>query len=100
MPFVPRSLRTVAGTRFGRAKRALVALAALSPATWIVGCGGSGEGSIITPQEVGSITINSPSFLIERGTSVTLTATVVDIHGQPLNVPVVWSSSNEKAASF
>ena len=37
---------------------------------------------------------------MERGTSVTLRATVVDIHNQPLSVPVVWSSSNEKAASF
>jgi hypothetical protein len=66
----------------------------------IGGCGGGTEGNINLPQEVGSITINSASFPMERGTTDTLTATVVDIHGQPLNVPIVWSSSNEKAASF
>ncbi len=101
MPFVSttrRSLPSLASRR-GQAGRLLVFALGVA-ATWVGGCGGSGEGPIITPQEVGSITINSGSFQIERGTSTTLTATVVDIHGQPLDVPVVWSSSNEKAASF
>jgi len=97
MPFVPTSLGII--TRFDRARsaRSLALIGALFAGA---GCGGGGEGSIIPPQEVGAIQINSPSFAIERGTYVILTATVYDIHGQILNVPVAWSSSNEKAASF
>ena len=63
-------------------------------------CGGGGESSIVPPKEIGSITIDTGSFIIERGTDVTLTATVLDIHRQQLDVPVAWSSSNEKAATF
>jgi alpha-tubulin suppressor-like RCC1 family protein len=69
-------------------------------ASWAVGCGGGVDGEIIPPQDVGAIKIEAANFVIERGDHVTLHASVFDIHGQPLNVPVVWSSSNEKAASF
>jgi alpha-tubulin suppressor-like RCC1 family protein len=71
----------------------------LCAATLVAACGG-GEKSIVNPQEVGAIVINSPSFAMERGSSVILKATVYDIHGQILDVPVAWSSSNEKAAAF
>ena len=67
---------------------------------WVAGCGGSGEGSIIPPQEVGSVRINSAAIQMERGSDTIITATVFDVHGQILNVPVAWSSSNEKAVSL
>src|SRR5690242_3565207 len=66
---------TIVGGGRGRAMpmRALVRIGTLLLATALAaGCGGSGEGSIIPPKEVGSITIDTPSFLMERGTDVTL----------------------------
>jgi regulator of chromosome condensation (RCC1) repeat-containing protein/Regulator of Chromosome Condensation (RCC1) repeat protein len=106
MHFASTFLRTIdcpSRPRLGRAAitRAFArAGALLSAAILSAGCGGSGEGSIIPPQEVGAIVINTPSFTLERGSYVILTANVYDIHGQKLDVPVAWSSSNEKAASF
>jgi hypothetical protein len=101
MPFVPISLGGVADLGRASAKRSLALFAVLSSAaTFAAACGGPTEDTIVTPKEVGTITIDTPSFAMERGTTVTLRATVVDIHNQPLSVPVVWSSSNEKAASF
>lgn len=103
MPLVETFLRSFVGSRLPSARTKAVPLPIVGLAAagiWASACGGSGEPSIIPPQEVGAIAINSGSFQMERGSNVTLTATVVDIHGQPLNVPVVWSSSNEKAASF
>jgi hypothetical protein len=94
---------TIVGSGRERAMptRALVRIGALLLAAAVAAaCGGSGEGSIIPPKEIGSITIDTTSFLMERGSDVTLTATVLDIHRQRLDVPVVWSSTNEKAASF
>jgi len=102
MPFVETSLNSVAGIRLGNAKtmRLMPHLVVfLAAAVWGTGCGGAEKG-IIPPQEVGAISINSQSFQMERGSNTTLTATVVDIHGQPLNVPVAWTSTNEKAAIF
>jgi hypothetical protein len=102
MPFVETILKSVAVIRLGAARtirplRHIVTFAVV--ALWAAGCGGA-EKAINPPQEVGAITINSGSLLMERGSNITLTATVVDIHNQPLNVPVAWTSTNEKAAVF
>jgi hypothetical protein len=88
----PLSMRAA---RMSSTAAAIVALVG-----WTAGCGGGTEGEIITPQEVGAITIDTGSFFMERGTHTTLRVTVVDVHGQPMTVPVVWTSTNEKAASF
>ena len=102
MSFVPTSLSRTAGARVGCAthRRAFARFTAVLFAAVLAACGGSGEGSIVPPQEVGVINIDTVSFVMERGSYVVLTASVFDIHRQKLDVPVVWSSSNEKAASF
>jgi len=102
MSFVPTSLSRNTGARLARAtdRRALARFAALLFVVGAAACGGSGEGSIVPPQEIGTITIDTGSFTMERGSSVVLTATVFDIHHQKLDVPLAWSSTDEKAASF
>ena len=62
-------------------------------------CGGDGPPAITTTQ-VGVILIDGGSFNIERGSHRTLTATVKDVHGQGITVPLVWRSSDEKVATF
>jgi alpha-tubulin suppressor-like RCC1 family protein len=49
---------------------------------------------------VGAISIKGAISPMERGTRLKLTAEVVDNHGHPMDVPVVWSSSNPHIASF
>ena len=102
IPFAPTSFGTIVRPGGETTKRSLAIAGALFCAvSWMAGCGGSGEGSIIPPQEVGVILINNgPSLALERGSSIVLKATVYDIHGQILNVPVAWSSSDERAAHF
>jgi alpha-tubulin suppressor-like RCC1 family protein len=101
MLFVPISPKIIARRRRAALTRPLGLIGAfLCLAGSVIGCGGGGEGSIIPPKEVGSIVIDTGSFQIERGSFVVLTAKVYDIHGQKLDVPVAWSSSNEKAATF
>jgi alpha-tubulin suppressor-like RCC1 family protein len=78
--------------------RALRALG-LFAATVAAACGGDGPPAVSTT-EVGAILIDAGSFQIERGSHRTLTATVKDIHGQGITVPLVWRSSDEKVATF
>ena len=78
-----------------RAVRSLVlALTAL-----VAACGGDGPPAVSTTQ-VGSILIDGGSFAIERGNHKSLTATVKDIHGQAITVPLAWRSTDEKVATF
>jgi len=65
----------------------------------VASCGGDGLQSI-TSTQIGVIVIDGGSFTIERGSHKTLTATVKDIHGQGITVPLVWRSSDEKVATF
>ena len=75
--------------------------AALALTTFAVAaCGGSDGPPSITKTEIGEILIDQGSFAIERGSHKTLTATVKDIHGQGITVPLVWRSSDEKVATF
>lgn len=62
-------------------------------------CGGDGPPAVSQTQ-VGVIIIDGGSFAIERGSHKTLSATVKDIHGQAITVPLVWRSSDEKVATF
>src|SRR5688572_32987721 len=50
--------------------------------------------------EIASITIDTPSFLFERGSAKTLSATVRDDKGAKVVVPVVWKSSVDSVAGF
>ena len=78
-----------------RAVRALI----LALTTLFAACGGDGPPAVSTTQ-VGSILIDGGSFSIERGNHKTLTATVKDIHGQAITVPLAWRSTDEKVATF
>ena len=83
-------------TRFGAVCNLVrIAVAALAAAS----CGGDGPPAI-TSTQIGVIIIDAGSFTIERGSHKTLTATVKDIHGQGITVPLVWRSSDEKVATF
>ncbi len=83
-------------SRIGRiARRGSLAVCAVS----CFSCGGDGSG-IITPQQVGSIIIDVGPTQLERGTRRKFTAVVNDIHGTPIDVPVVWQSSTPSTASF
>jgi hypothetical protein len=62
-------------------------------------CGSDNTG-IPQPQQVGSITTDPTSAVLERGTRRQFTAVVNDIFGKAINVPVVWSSSIPSVASF
>ena len=61
-------------------------------------CGGDGPPAVSQTQ-VGVIIIDGGSFAIERGTHKTLSATVKDIHGQAITVPLVWRSPDQKVAT-
>ena len=50
--------------------------------------------------EVQSISIDTASFIFERGSTKTLTATVKDAKGNKVAVPVVWRSSSDSIAEF
>jgi hypothetical protein len=52
------------------------------------------------PGEVASITIDQPSFALERGYHQALTATVKNQAGETISIPVVWRSSREAIAVF
>ena len=54
----------------------------------------------VTELKLSSITIDSGPQLLERGTHKSFTATVRDSRLQVVTVPLVWSSSNERVASF
>ncbi len=60
----------------------------------------SSDGTLTLVQKVGSITIDPPSATLERGTRQQFSAVVNDQLDRPINVPVVWQSSNENAATF
>src|SRR5206468_5052559 len=53
-----------------------------------------------TLMEVGTITIDTPSFAFERGSTKALTTTVRDPKGVVVNVPVVWRSTSDSIAHF
>jgi alpha-tubulin suppressor-like RCC1 family protein len=73
---------------------------ALAIVGWSAACGG-GDSTRPTPTvEAASITIDQPSFALERGYHQTLTATVKNQAGETINIPVVWRSSNEAIAVF
>jgi hypothetical protein len=72
---------------------------AFAAAMLAAGCGGDGPPAVSTT-EVGVIAIDGGGFQIERGSHKTMTATVKDIHGQGITVPLVWRSSDEKVATF
>jgi alpha-tubulin suppressor-like RCC1 family protein len=64
------------------------------------GCGG-GDGTGPTPSlEAASLTIDQPSFLLERGFHQALTATAKDRNGATITIPVVWRSNNEAVATL
>lgn len=73
--------------------------ALLAAVVVLASCGGDGPPAITTTQ-VGVIIIDGGSFNIERGSHRTLTATVKDIHGEGITVPLVWRSTDEKVATF
>src|SRR5262245_53229085 len=62
-------------------------------------CGGDGSGLVPT-QQVGSIIIDVPPSQFERGTKKKFNATVNDIHGKVIDVPVVWQSSQVGVGVF
>ena len=62
-------------------------------------CRGDATGP--TPSvDVASVSINQPSFAIERGFHQTLTATVRNKAGEAVAVPVIWRSSKETVATL
>jgi alpha-tubulin suppressor-like RCC1 family protein len=75
----------------GQVAVALFALSCLS-------CGG--DGGLVDQQQVGTIGIDVPSSVFEKGTRRKFNATVNDVHGHALEVPVVWASSVERVAAF
>ncbi len=79
--------------------RLISSTALLAAVVVVASCGGDGPPAITTTQ-VGVIIIDGGSFNIERGNHRTLTATVKDIHGQGITVPLVWRSTDEKVATF
>jgi len=63
----------------------------------LAACGGdTGTGPTI---QIASITIDSTSFAVERGTHFVLTATAKDNHGKVVVVPFVWQSTNDTVVS-
>ena len=76
-------------------KRAIFGIAVAA----LAACGGDNTGPTGQVQ-VSSITIDSGSFLLERGTHVTLTATAKDSHGKVVSVPFAWRSSVDTVATF
>jgi hypothetical protein len=83
-------------SRIGRNPRhVIIGLFALS----CLSCGGDGSGLVPT-QQVGSIIIDVPPSQFERGTKKKFNATVSDIHGKVIDVPVVWQSSKVGVGVF
>ena len=75
-------------------------LATAISAALVASCGGdSGTGPIDTPA-IATISIDTPSFAIERGSHKTLTATAKDAKGKVVTVPFAWRSSAESIAVF
>ena len=62
-------------------------------------CGSDNPG-LPTTKQVGGITTDPTSAVLERGTRRQFTAVVNDIFGKAMNVPVVWASSSPAIASF
>src|ERR1051325_10933044 len=66
----------------------------------LLGCK-AGDGPGTTPEiEVGTITIDTMPPPLERGVHKVFTATVKDVKGKVVSVPLVWRSTNETAAAF
>jgi alpha-tubulin suppressor-like RCC1 family protein len=79
------------------------AIAFASAALFISVVASCGVGDTTDPVEeirVGTITIDSSSFILERGTHKVISATVKDPKGKVISVPLVWRSSNENVAVF
>jgi alpha-tubulin suppressor-like RCC1 family protein len=98
----PHPNRTALAARGGFAPhlRALAALAVLTTLASLAAACGSDHGTgPDTNAQVATITIDSASFAVERGTHFTLTATAKDDHGKVLSVPFVWRSSDESVVS-
>jgi alpha-tubulin suppressor-like RCC1 family protein len=64
------------------------------------GCGGNGGTGPTPTLEAASLTIDQPSFLLERGFHQALTATAKDRNGATISIPIVWRSDNEKVATL
>jgi hypothetical protein len=47
----------------------------------------------------GGITLTPPTQTVFRGQTAQYTATVTDLHGQPLDVPITWSTSDPAIAT-
>jgi hypothetical protein len=73
-------------------RRLVAALGVCAGAAVLASCNDDGVefGPLI---QVASIAIDTPSFVFERGTTKTLTATVRDEKGNKVSVPVVWKTS-------
>jgi hypothetical protein len=66
----------------------------------LASCGHDGPAEPADLIEVGTITIDTTAFNIERGTSTTVRVTVKDAEGKVIDIPVVWRSSNDSLATF
>jgi hypothetical protein len=73
---------------------------ALAIVGWSAACRAGDHTGPSSTVDVASITIDQPSFAIERGYHQTLTATIKNQAGETISVPVVWRSSNESVAIF
>ena len=78
----------------------LLFLAAFPLALLGGGCGGNDGTGPSSTLEAASLTIDQPSFLLERGFHQSLTATAKDRNGATISIPVVWRSDNEAVATL
>ena len=76
-----------------------LAAAGLAVAAAIAACGGDSTGPN-NQIKIASISIDTVSFAVERGTHVTLTATAKDDHGKTVAVPFVWTSDKQTVVTF
>lgn len=97
-PPAPTSRKSSHRERVVRRKLAAVATA-LSAAVMAFACGSDGTGPVATTK-ITTISIDTPSFAIERGDHKTLSATARDATGKIVVVPFAWRSSIDSVAAF
>jgi alpha-tubulin suppressor-like RCC1 family protein len=90
---LPFSRRSALSSRFA------VLLTGLTLAASLAGCGSDPGDPTDTTVEVASISIDTPSVQLERGSHKVFTATAKNSKGQVVVVPFVWRSSDETVAT-
>jgi alpha-tubulin suppressor-like RCC1 family protein len=79
--------------------RSLPVVVVAAAVVGIAACGSDGKVITDPPDQLASISIDTPSVQLERGNHQVFTATAIDTKGRKVVVPFVWRTSDENIAT-